>query len=296
MARDSLPPITGAPKMSDLKARILQPALTSNYSVFIEPPAGADGKGQAVNFIRQQIGTPIDANLLELTCSEASLPGSSLATIDINNDYMGITQKHAYRRLYDDRADFTFYVTQNSNYYQIRLFDAWMRYVVDEQLNNGQRALRNKYIYNRVQYPTDYQGTIKIIKYEKDYSSGQSGTHPVLYYIFKDAFPVSMNSIPVSYDSSSLLKVTVSFAYTRYYITDTSVAVDQVAQQRNSNAPGNPELPPNSSISNNRITSDRIADYLRTPTFNVAEQVRGEFGFNTNGLAGALGSEVGRIE
>jgi len=44
---------------------------------------------------------------------EANLPGSSLATIE-TLDYMGVTERHAYRRLYDDTIDFTFLVTQDS--------------------------------------------------------------------------------------------------------------------------------------------------------------------------------------
>ena len=35
--------------------------------------------------------------------------------MDINNDRTGVTEKHAYRRMFDDRIDFTFYVDA-SNY------------------------------------------------------------------------------------------------------------------------------------------------------------------------------------
>ena len=40
----------------------------------------------------------------------ASLPGSNLATIDVNNDRTGVTEKHVHRRVFDDRIDLTFYV------------------------------------------------------------------------------------------------------------------------------------------------------------------------------------------
>ena len=52
-------------------------------------------------------------NVLEsamFLCHEASLPGSSIATNEIKDDFTGVTERHAYRRLYEDRADFTFYV------------------------------------------------------------------------------------------------------------------------------------------------------------------------------------------
>ena len=47
---------------------------------------------------------------LNISCSEASLPGSSIATFEIKNDYAGVTERYAHRRMYDDRIDFTFYV------------------------------------------------------------------------------------------------------------------------------------------------------------------------------------------
>ena len=37
-------------------------------------------------------------------------------------------------------------------------------------------------------------------------------------YKFVDIFPISINSMSVSYDASSLLKCTVAFSYVRYFI------------------------------------------------------------------------------
>ena len=42
-------------------------------------------------------------------------------------------------------------------------------------------------------------------------------------YEFLDAFPLSINSMPVSYESSQLLKCTVNFAFTRYTINRVNV-------------------------------------------------------------------------
>ena len=44
----------------------------------------------------------------------------------------------------------------------------------------------------------------------------QTGTS--LRYTFKRAFPIAMNSMPLSYNASQLLKVTVTFAYSRYVV------------------------------------------------------------------------------
>ena len=42
---------------------------------------------------------------------------------------------------------------------------------------------------------------------------------PLQYQFFK-AFPLSIVTMPVSYDASQLLKYTVNFAYTRYKLLD----------------------------------------------------------------------------
>lgn len=240
-------PVLSPVRTSDLKSKILRPALTSTYSVHIIPPEQKQGdksEGNLKKYLEQNgiysdSGLSVDAALLQLTCSEASLPGSTLATIDVNNDYMGITQRHAYRRLYDDRVDFTFYVTQNDNYYQIRFFDAWMRYITGEQYA---KDVEKNFFISRVLYPKQYQGEIRIAKFEKDYGSPNSLSTPLLEYRFLQAYPVSINSIPVSYDTSSLLKVTVSFVYTRYYIEKMKKNIDTSSTAANSSAPGQPEL------------------------------------------------------
>jgi hypothetical protein len=190
-------------QMKDMVSRILRPALTSHYAVKINPL-------QPVKDYMELNGINYDTELVELSCAEASLPGSSLATIDVTNDFMGVSTKNAYRRLYDDRADFTFYV--NHQYDQIKFFEFWMRYITGEQ-----KALDidKSTFTSRVNYPDTYKTIISILKYERDYPK-QSGN--VLAYNFIDAFPISINSMPVSYDSSNLLKVTVSFSYSRYYV------------------------------------------------------------------------------
>ena len=56
------------------------------------------------------------------------LPGSSVATLEINNDRSGVTERHAHRKFFDDRIDFTFYVDVE-NYLPILFFESWIDYV-----------------------------------------------------------------------------------------------------------------------------------------------------------------------
>jgi len=205
--------------LADLKASILAPAQTSHFLCQFQPPGDATrGVVQWLNQRRDAgLGIPYDGNseFFNLSCCDASLPGSTLATHEINNDFSGVTERHAYRRQYDDRADFTFYV--DNNYYVIHLFENWMSYIVNEQRTSSEQSgpgidkLNHSY---RVNFPSDYKtDNLYITKFEKDYA-GKS-----LQYQFINAFPISINSMPVSYSDSELLKCTVSFTYSRYIIT-----------------------------------------------------------------------------
>lgn len=214
-------------KMSAIKSKLLRPALTSNFVCEFKPPELVDA------FLAQRTtagfngGTYTGANqeLIQLSCSEATLPGSSLMTHEINNDYTGVTERHAYRRSYDDRADFTFYV--DADYFVIDFFENWISYVVGENLLSAQNQTRppqiNKTYNYRVNFPEQYYAdALFITKFERDYDPTEPaqrkelGKDRPLTYQFINAYPISITSMPVSYDTSQLLKCTVSFTYSRY--------------------------------------------------------------------------------
>jgi hypothetical protein len=221
--------------VTDIKHLLMQPALTSHYEVYIQPP------GEADKFIRGSVPNNM-TDLLILSCSEASLPGSSLSTHELNNDFTGVTQRHAYRRLYDDRIDFSFYV--NEKYDQIRYFEAWMRYIVGEQIQGG-NATYNDY---RAQYPKNYKSEgVYITKFERNIGKvakggkTTSGSSQKMVYTFVNAFPINISSMPVSYESSQLLKVTVSFTYDRYIAGNVS-GLNSSGDPKQSVATGVPDV------------------------------------------------------
>jgi hypothetical protein len=198
-------------KLSEIKSKLLRPALTSHYICNFQPPESANG------FLSARVpNTAIKrSDRLSLACSDASLPGSSLQTHDITNDFTGVTEKHAYRRLYDDIADFSFYVDAEE-YYVIKFFESWIGYAVNEQYGND--PARRNYNY-RVNYSKDYTtDALSITKFERSYGTQEAKGSSSLRYNFVKAFPLSINSMLVSYDSSQLLKCTVSFTYSRYWI------------------------------------------------------------------------------
>jgi len=223
--------------IDDIKSSLLRPALTSHFLVEIPLPSSAGSDtGFSSKLSKNGITWGTSQETLNLLCSEAVLPGSSVATLEINNDRTGVTERHAHRKFFDDRIDFTFYVDVE-NYLPIMFFETWIDFITgagttDNFVDLDRNELTAKNYYYRMNYPDDYtadQG-LKVYKFEKDY--GRKATNPMgnprwsstgqyLEYQFYRAFPIAINSMPVSYDVANLLKCTVSMNYIRYTVKRT---------------------------------------------------------------------------
>jgi hypothetical protein len=244
-SRSTQGPAVTKKSVSDIKGLLLRPALTSHYLCQFYPP-NLNNRSYT-EFINQRINSGFtgarysdNQELIELSCSEATLPGSSIATYDINDSYHGVSEKIAYRRLYDDRADFTFYVDHDYNI--IQFFENWISYITFENDISSQKETTFTY---RAEYKSNYQTSgLSITKFERDYSG------KMLTYRFIGAYPISINSMPVSYDSSQLLKCTVSFSYLRYVI------------ELNTNIPGSKEP----SLTSGDNSLPKTSDYFNNPT------------------------------
>jgi len=218
-----------AKTLAEIKANLLRPALTSHFEVEIPQPSGSNW----TEFLNNNVPNlgPLGMDKINFLCSEATLPGSNLATLELTSDFHGVTERHAYRRVYDDRIDLTFYVDAQ-NYTPIRYFETWVKYIVDEsiseQSDKGAGSQSMEYFY-RIRYPDDYvckQGLV-VRKFERDFES----TGNTLEYQFIGSFPISVSSMPVSYDSSSLLKCTVSMTYLRYVLVQGTKSTESQSQQ-----------------------------------------------------------------
>ena len=222
-------PVTHTPRpktVSDVVSNLLQPSLTSHFDVLIGLPNGSLGTQ-----LRSFLGPHQDK--LHLMCSDAVLPGSQLATTEMNNDFTGVTERHAYRRIYDETIDLTFFVDAD-NYWPIRFFEQWISAIVNE---DQEEALAKDYFY-RVKFPDDYiadQG-LKVVKFEKDietrrqigpiHMSLPTENPSSLEYKFVRSWPRSITSMPVTYDSSSLLKCSVQMTYTRYVVVPSKLPIN----------------------------------------------------------------------
>ena len=242
--------------VSNIKSNLLRPALTSHFEVEIPIPQDAAILSSVLGGQQEK---------LNLSCSEVSLPGSQLTTLELTSDRTGVTEKHAYRRMFDDRIDLTFYVDAE-NYLPIRFFETWIGYIVNENSPEfGALDRKSSNYFYRSKYPDEYiaqQGLI-VRKFERDYKQS-------LEYEFIRTFPLAISSMPVSYESSSLLKCTVSMSYVRYVINNLvgENPDSNAGRPRTETTGGIPQQAANNSANALRRRSPRERDINARATFD----------------------------
>ena len=167
----------------------------------------------------------------DFLCSQASLPGASFDVSEEMGSRQGMIERFASRRIYN-QFDLTFYI--DNDYNVLRMFEEWMNYInpvynESNGRNDGSEtsqlnAYQERNTYSRFRYPDDYRRMISITKFERDFLQNPNDKNntfnnmPLLTYRFIDTFPVDLNAVPMSYDGSSILQVTVVFSYLRHTI------------------------------------------------------------------------------
>ena len=201
--------------ISQVKAQLLNPATTSHFQVSVS------FQNSRFNRFKSELGLNLDQGRLNILCSDAALPGSRFLTSEINNNLPGVRERHVYRRSYDDQINLSFYCDADQ-YLPIRFFEAWMNFIAGTSTSEN---VQNPTYSYRVKFPSDYQrdSSLEITKFEKNLDSRRKTK--LLTYKFVNCFPLAINTMPVSYDASNLLKCTVGMAYTRYFIEDRPAGV-----------------------------------------------------------------------
>ena len=167
----------------------------------------------------------------DFLCSQASLPGASFDVSEELGSRQGMIERFASRRVYN-QFDLTFYI--DNDYNVLRMFEEWMNYInpvyneSNGRYDGAEASQLNSYqernTYSRFRYPDDYRRMIAITKFERDFLQNPNDKNntfknmPLLTYRFIDTFPVDINAVPMSYDGSSILQVTVVFTYLRHTI------------------------------------------------------------------------------
>ncbi len=188
--------------INDIRSRFQTVALDNKYQIFMEPNLNVYNAAASVGISRRFVDED-----LGLYVSEAVLPGSSFADVEVSGDRQGITERMPFKRIYDD-VTLTFMVDRE--YKVLRYFEAWLQLI--NPLHGQIEGKADNQIMT-LSYPKDYKCTMSVAKFNKDYFRRGIG---YVYYCFIRSWPLSIASIPVSYGSGSLLKLNVTFRYERY--------------------------------------------------------------------------------
>ncbi len=225
-------------------------AQTSVYQIKMSPPPEVIGLMNTRGF-----NFNLDSPNIELLCNSVSLPGTSFQTAEVTNNYAGVTEKMVTRRSFDTTMTMTFYVDRN--YKVIDFFESWMDWISNQTDNS---AYKTEFASYRMNYPVTYRGQVFISKFEKDgYGTANS-------YTLVGAYPISINSTPLSYSASQIMEYTVNFTFLRY-------TRDKFKWRQSSN-----------SLLNNAsaVTSEVLAAFNSTPNLTRA---LGDDGSTTPGTA-----------
>lgn len=221
-------------KIFEFKPLLTNLAQTSHYQVIFGGfPSGLRNhlavRGIDPRFIGESVG---------LLCSSASLPGTTFGTTDISGNYIGVVEKFAHTRIFT-QIDFEFYVDYSYN--SLKFLEHWMEFIS----SGSQASPYAEGYYFRMQYPEEYKiNSTKIIKFDRDYNRS-------IEYTFYGLFPLSLNSTPISYNASTILKASASFSYERYVCGKTQ-SLD-VYKQEDNNKVGTPFLNTFNNINNQRL-------------------------------------------
>ena len=238
-------------RISDFKPLFTNLAQTSHFQVSfgqLPPPLRKylGSKGVDARFIAEDVG---------LLCYSASLPTTQFATAEITGNFMGVKERFAHTRMFD-QITLEFYV--DKNYKTIKFLEHWMEFISSGNDKSGVSKTKLNYSY-RMQYPDDYKASAKIIKFERDYQNE-------LEYNFLNLFPLAMSSIAVSYNSSDKLTASASFSYERY-VAGRILSLDTQKYQDNNN---DPTKNPNNSIDGAKTLSQYTSDLVASQKISLS--------------------------
>jgi len=232
--------------IAQIKKDLLNPATTSHFLMSVGTPSDS-----GLQRFQTEIGLNFNTDQqerLNLLCSETALPGSRLSTVESRNHFPGVRERHVYRREFDDIINLVFYVDADQ-YLPIRYFESWMNFITGSTVTDfpGQGGVEDPTFSYTMKFPNQYKGSLELTKFEKNLEFGGVGRTKRITYKFVNVYPLAVSSMPISYNTSRLLKCSVGMAYSRYFLT------------------GTPQLPLTSGNTDSDFLSEVAKDIIAAP-------------------------------
>ena len=171
-------------------------AKQSHYEMYLFTPQG---------ILLSDNGKKASGDVLRFKIEQAELPGRSIITSDYKQHGFGLTSKIGYGVVYPD-ISITMVCDKQLN--EKRLFTAWQSMIV----GNHSRQQDVKY-YSSIGYYQNYVSGVVIIQYDQE-------GNPTYTLGLQEAYPIIVNSMPLSWGSEELHRLTVQFTYKHFQELD----------------------------------------------------------------------------
>lgn len=165
--------------------------------------------------------------LIKILCDEAQLPNVQAATGQLQGRYLGENQvNYPYARFF---TDFSLSWMCDVNMSPLKFVTAWHNFIFDGNSNN--RPIEKKDGLNAVRTakPRDFARAIRL-KYPNKYAAPKvritkTDQGPLapnqragISYIMEECYPYSIDSVPLSYGTSQLTRVSANFYYAKHSV------------------------------------------------------------------------------
>ena len=193
-------------------------SLTTGFDVFIDFPS------------KNTMDNPYYKNgnedVVHMMCDEAQLPNVQTATGQLSGRFLGEQAvQYPHSRLFTD-VGLGFLC--DAQLIPLKFWTYWYNWMFEPETETEAISSKNE-LYsskeatpalsnrvNRLKYQDNYAATVRIIKTEpNDISS--NGRAPISY-ILENAYPYSIEAVPLSYGSSQLTRVNVNLYYSRHTV------------------------------------------------------------------------------
>ena len=213
-------------------------SMTNGYDVEFELPPGLKKEvDQTVGNVSAAADGSDPAGVIKLLCDEAQLPNIQAATGQMNGRYLGEKQlSYPYAKFY---SDISLSWMCDANMTPLKFLTVWHHWIFGgadlgpnqdspkilqkNSLSLGRNLTEIKqqpdHLINRavrLKYPEEYLAKVRITKTEKGPFAPNQRTP--ISYVLQDAYPYSIDAIPLSYGTSQITRVTANFYYAKHTV------------------------------------------------------------------------------
>lgn len=148
-------------------------------------------------------------NSLRFRVDSAEFPGRSIQTTNYKSHGYGLTSKIGYDVIY---PDVTMTMICGADLGEKSFFQAWQSMIVGNHSRNADITRHQS-----IGYYKDYVSSVAIVQYDTE-------NKPVYALGLAEAYPIIINSMPLSWSSEELHRLTVQMTYKHFIETDEPAA------------------------------------------------------------------------